>query len=295
MSADLSAYGRACFVRACELDVAVRKPGNVSRASPGHGMGAALFIASAQAAVGPLFERGTKVGVRIESAVAATAAVAGCNTNLGIVLLCAPIAAALEGFTTRPPRVALQGALLDVLAALDVDDARAAYRAIAAANPGGLGAADEQDVHELPTLDLRRAMALAAPRDSIARQYRDGYADLFELLCGMEGVPQGFPWPAVAAPPVPDAATVAAVQRLYLALLSRFPDSHIVRKRGPAVAQTVISTAQRWQASAAAGRDLDGDPAFIAWDEVLKREGINPGTTADLTVATLLLGALRAP
>ena len=89
-------HARACFLRACELDVAVRKPGNVSLASPGHGMHAAMFIASAEAAAGPLFEPGARVGERIEAAVAATWAVAGCNTNLGILLLCAPIAKAVE-------------------------------------------------------------------------------------------------------------------------------------------------------------------------------------------------------
>ena len=68
---------RACFVRACELDVAVRKPGNVSRESSGHGMHADMFIASAHAAAGPLFEPGARVGQRIEAAVAATWEVAG--------------------------------------------------------------------------------------------------------------------------------------------------------------------------------------------------------------------------
>ena len=40
---------RSAFLCACRLDVAVRKPGNVSRASPGHGMQAAMFLASAAA------------------------------------------------------------------------------------------------------------------------------------------------------------------------------------------------------------------------------------------------------
>ena len=56
-----AAHARACFLRACELDVAVRKPGNVSRASPGHGMRAELFIASAQATAEALFEPGARL------------------------------------------------------------------------------------------------------------------------------------------------------------------------------------------------------------------------------------------
>ncbi len=85
------------------------------------------------------------------------------------------------------------------------------------------------------------------------------------------------------------------MQRIYLSLLARWPDSHIVRKHGEAVAQTVMSAAQRWQRRAEAGAVLDELPAFIAWDHALKTAGINPGTTADLTVAALLLAFLADP
>jgi triphosphoribosyl-dephospho-CoA synthase len=263
------------FVAACRLDVAVRKPGNVSRASPGHGMRAEQFIASAHAAAGPLFAAGSAVGERIERATQATWAVAGCNTNLGIVLLAAPIAAAAEreGALAGPP--ALRAALADVLAALNRDDACAAFRAIVAANPGGLGNAPQQDVRAEPALGLRQAMALAAARDSIARQYAEGFADLFE-----HGLPL-----------CRDSIEPPAVQRVFLGYLARWPDSHIVRKHGEAVAQTVMTAAQGLQALPEAGRDA----ALVAWDESLKAAGLNPGTSADLTVATLLLACLWRP
>ncbi|WPH18530.1 triphosphoribosyl-dephospho-CoA synthase [Variovorax paradoxus] len=280
---------RACFLRACWLDVAVRKPGNVSQASPGHGMQASMFIASAEAAAGALFEPGLRVGARIEAAVAATWAVAGCNTNLGILLLCAPIALAVEQHPQAGTPAALRTAVESVLATLDIDDARAAYRAIAQAHPGGLGTAPAEDVRNAPSVDLRAAMALAADRDLIARQYRDGFADLFALAlqepvraAGCGGAPAG-----AGAPP--DTATVAFVQRLYLACLAAFPDSHIVRKHGERVAQTVMTAAQAWQGRAGAGVALDADPGFAAWDLSLKAAGVNPGTSADFTVAALLL------
>ena len=60
------------FRWACGLDVQARKPGNVSLASAGHGMHAALFSASARASVEPLFRRGARGGERIEAAVTAT-------------------------------------------------------------------------------------------------------------------------------------------------------------------------------------------------------------------------------
>lgn len=257
----------------------MRKPGNVSAASPGHGMDAGLFLASARVAAAGLFAPGAPVGARIEAAVAATLAAAGCNTNLGILLLCAPLARALEAAGPGVTPAALRAALDAVLAALDVADARAAYRAIAAAHPGGLGRAEAQDVHEEPTVTLREAMRLAAPRDRIALQYANGYADLFDLAL-----------PALAAALPPDRRVDArAVQALYLALLAGFPDAHIVRKHGADAAQAVTAEAAPWRARAQAGEALDADPAFAAWDERLKARGLNPGTSADLTVAALFI------
>ncbi|WP_338414428.1 triphosphoribosyl-dephospho-CoA synthase [uncultured Sphaerotilus sp.] len=273
---------RRAFLDACAWDVAVRKPGNVSVHSAGHGMEARTFLDSAGACVGALCRPGAPVGARIEQAVAATWARVGCNTNLGILLLCAPIAVAAERAAAPVDEAGLRQALADVMATLTVEDAAAAFRAIVQANPGGLGAAAQQDVRQAPTVTLREAMVLAAGRDRIAAQYRDGGAALFDTglraLRGGEGV-------ACAVSP-------QAVQRVYLAWLASDLDAHIVRKHGPALAQIVLNDAQRWSVRAAAGERLDADPAFQAWDEALKSAAINPGTSADLTVATLMLAAL---
>ncbi|CAD5372169.1 Triphosphoribosyl-dephospho-CoA protein [Rubrivivax sp. A210] len=286
----MKAVAREAFVRACALDVAVRKPGNVCWAASGHGMEAGQFLASAEAAAGPLFKPGQGVGARIEAAVAASWAAAGCNTNLGIVLLAAPVALAAERLPGHATAATLREAIAAVLAGLTVADARAAYRGIAQAKPGGLGRARSQDVNEPPSLDLRAAMALAAERDLIARHYRDGYGALFELLETV--LPRG--WMPGEAPVgmACDAATVGAVQSLYLRLLSRDPDSHIVRKHGLAVAQNVMRSAQAWCLALGDGVALDADADFLAWDADLKRRGVNPGTTADLTVTGLLLRGL---
>ena len=282
---------RACFLRACGLDVAVRKPGNVSRASPGHGMHAEMFIVSAQAAAAPLFQPGAPVGERIEAAVAASWAVAGCNTNLGILLLCAPIAAAVQRHPEATTADALRRAIGEVLADLDLADAQAAYRAIARAQPGGLGTAPSQDVRDPPSVDLRAAMALAA--DATALRASTATAS---PICSMPAGPRpGFSLMSTPTAPVPDANTVAAVQRLYLSLLSRFADSHIVRNHGDAVAHIVMSAAQAWQLRARRDGEVDADPDFAAWDASLKADRINPGTTADLTVATLLIAGLCGP
>src|SRR5689334_15284561 len=165
------------YVEACRLELRALKPGNVHVASEGHGMTVAQFEASALASGAPLAVPGKPVGERIRDAVAATHAAVGCNTNLGIVLLAAPLIAAAD----RAGAGGLRKALAATLAGLTVADAEAAYEAIRLARPAGLGHADEQDVAASPTVDLRQAMALAADRDRIARQYTDDYDDVFAI------------------------------------------------------------------------------------------------------------------
>lgn len=277
-------HARSAFRWACWSDVMVRKPGNVSIHSPGHAMQAEQFLTSAEASLPGLFALGAKVGARIESAVRATRAAVACNTNLGILLLCAPLAAAAE----RSPRsdcTTLLATLSAVLAELGIDDARAAFRAIAEANPGGLGKAAEQDVGTEPDIGLVEAMALAADRDMIARQYANGFAD----LCG-------FGLDALrASQAMPGMSHALAVQRLYLGWLAREPDSHIARKFGVKTACGVSGEARVWLQRLSAEASAADSADFMRWDESLKTRGLNPGTSADLTVATLFLAALCDP
>ena len=271
---------RRAFVEACDLDVLARKPGNVSVASPGHRMHADEFRASARAAAIPLCTPSASVGERIEAAVRATHDVVRCNTNLGIVLLCAPLVVAHE---RRAPGQALRDAVGAVLAALTVADARAAYRAIALANPAGLGSAPDQDIVVEPTVGLRAAMALAAGRDRVARQYAHGFADVFDT-----GLASFVRARGLGADPR------QAMQHAFLAFLASAPDSHIARKHGDAAAHSVMAEARPWHERARLGEPLDADPAWAAWDESLKARGLNPGTSADLCVATALAAAFGA-
>lgn len=281
---------RDAFLQACRLDVEVRKPGNVSVASPGHGMVATQFIDSAAAAAPALFATGASVGERIEGAVRASVCAAGCNTNLGIVLLVAPIAAALQrlggddiGTVTADE---LRDALRRELQRLSVADAAGAYRGIALAHPGGLGDADSADVNAgPPSMTLLQAMTLAAHRDRIARQYACGFAELFEV-----GLPA---WRrAVDTTGNPKDAMLDA----FIAWLATAPDSHIVRKHGAAAADTVMSEAMHWHSAGprrTSTSPLD-DGALAEWDDRLKARGLNPGTSADLSVMTAFVGLLTA-
>lgn len=266
------ARDRVAFLRACELDVAVAKPGNVSMASEGHRMTAQMFIDAANAAAAPLFATGASVGTRIENATRAAYAATRCNTNLGIVLLCAPLAATCERQSSDRSTETFRAALARILDGLDVDDAQAAFRAIVHVQPGGLGEVAAHDVRDEPTIDLRSAMAFAADRDSIARQYANGYADIFDV---------GLPHFRRAA----RQSIERAVLETYLTYLCACPDSHVLRRHGSDVARAVQREALTFfdPREAALLRD---EASLAAWDMELKARGINPGTSADLVVAT---------
>lgn len=262
----------AAFIAACRDELEAPKPGNVHVFAPGHGMTAAHFAESAAAAAGPLSAPGARVGARIRGAVEATFRVVGTNTNLGIVLLCAPLAAAAE-----PGQRGLHDALVHVLDDLDVADADNAFAAIVRASPAGLGRAEKHDVFAPARVTLKQAMAEAAERDRVARQYATAFADVFDLGMALHDA-------AARRWPDPKWAALA----VYLGFLSRFPDSHVIRKHGAAVASDLRLEASKRDALLWAAPDpADRVGELLAWDAALKAGGINPGTSADLTVATL--------
>lgn len=274
----------AALRAACLAELDALKPGNVHRygtpgEGDGHGMTAADFEASA-AVLGAVFaEPGRGVGARILESVRRTQAAVGCNTNLGIVLLAAPLAAAAESDGGG----GLRDDLVAVLERLSVEDAALAFQAIALADPAGLAESEAHDVRAPARVDLRTAMAAAAGRDRIARQYDSGFADVFELglpcLRDLEG--RGWPAPWAAA-------------GCYMSFLARFPDSHVARKFGGAEAEALRRRAEPLaEALLAAARPETRASALLEFDRSLKAEGLNPGTSADLTVASLFARRLE--
>lgn len=265
---------------ACLAELDALKPGNVHTYAPGHRMVTADFVTSADVSAPPLAEPGARVGQRVRGGVEATFAAVGQNTNLGILLLCAPLARAAEA--SGPLTEALNAVLTD----FDVSDARDVFAAIRRANPGGLGRAARHDVSQAmpedgPVPPLRAAMTEAAPRDRIARAYIDGFRDLFAI--GL---------PALAEARTRGLAPPWTTTAVHLAYLTGVPDSHIARKHGPERAEAVRAEA----GERLSGIDLATEPVerLLDYDRVLKEAGLNPGTSADFTVATLFLDALLA-
>lgn len=268
----------AAFVTACFDELEAPKPGNVHVFAPGR-KPVDLFRRSAEVAVQPLVMPRARIGARILGAVDATVSAVGTNTNLGIVLLCAPLAAAAETAARD-----LRAEVAHILDALDLEDATLAFRAIARAAPGGLGRAARHDVHAPATVTLREAMAAAADRDLIARQY----VTVFEAIFA-------------TGEPVLDAALRRwdepkwATLAVYLQFLSAFDDSHVLREHGSAVAAEVRRAAMALGERLAHAHDpAESFADLLDWDRSLKVRAINPGTSADLTVATLFVRRLRS-
>lgn len=262
---------------ACILEADAWKPGNISRLHDFSDCRFEDFLASA-VAIGPSFRDAARssVGKTMLGAVKATRELVGTNTNLGIAILLAPLAKAAG----MDHAAGLRAAVMDVLEALDVEDARLAYEAIRLAAPAGLGTVERCDVTSGEVdVTLRRAMELAADRDSIASEYVTG----FELTFNVG-------YAALMRLREAGCRFSDAIVQSFLTILAGTPDSLIARKNGLASAERV---------SAQAGDVLDhGGVLSERGREELKKldvrlrengHGLNPGTTADLTAASIFV------
>ncbi|MBL8821626.1 MAG: triphosphoribosyl-dephospho-CoA synthase [Planctomycetia bacterium] len=257
---------------ACLWEATVPKPGNVHPGAAFSDTSYDDFVQSAKA-IAPVLAHAEHhtVGEIVLDAVRATRQTVGKNTNLGIILVLAPLA-----------KSANQIELASILHALTVHDTELVYEAIRLAQPGGLGKADSQDVHQKPTATLLEAMQLAADRDWIARQYVRCFADVFGLLL-----------PELEMTYQQTADLTLSIQRAFLVGLATLGDTLIARKCGEGVMKDAQLKAQAvldagWPDTHA------GQQAFDDLDHWLRADGHrrNPGTMADLMAGAIYL-ALR--
>jgi triphosphoribosyl-dephospho-CoA synthase len=264
-----------CAQLACLWEATARKAGNVHCQRDLPGLTYLDFLHSA-AAIGLVLRGAAErpVGETILEAIKATRRVVTTNTNLGIVLLLAPLAA-----VPRPEPLA--AGLTRLLGELSLADARHVFAAIRLACPGGLGEVSQEDVAAEPTLPLRQVMALAADRDLVARQYADGFRGVLDF--GISKLRDNL---------AHEHGLEEVIILTHLDFLANYPDSLIARKRGLAEANEAsrraaeVAVALRGQSETARGacllRELDD------W----LCAGRNPGTSADLVTACLF-AALR--
>ena len=257
-------------------EVNALKPGNVSPYSEGHDMSVADFVKSAELTSPILCNASLSVGERILESVKITISEVGCNTNLGMLLLFAPLIRAAELGVSS-----LHSNLGNVLLGLDTKDAAHIFTAISHASPGGLGESDKYDVNKQlkGNITLQMAMTEAKDRDLIAKQYVTDFADIFSqgFICVGDFAARwnSVQWAAVAC---------------YMGFMAEFPDSHIRRKYGQKVAEQIKINAAP---IATVFRDKDSPEEatemLMEFDKALKQKDVNPGTSADLTAASLLV------
>jgi triphosphoribosyl-dephospho-CoA synthase len=258
---------------ACLWEATAHKPGNVYRGADFDDCTYADFLTSA-AVIGPVLDRTISqgVGAAVLACVEATQAAVGTNTNLGMLLLMTPLAGV-------PRYTLLAEGINPVLERLTTQDARLAFEAIRAAKPGGLGNAPEADVNapDPPQITLTEAMVLAADRDLVARQYANGFAEVFRTADRIGD--------AAGRMPLSE-----AIVRGYLEMLVEHYDTLVARKCGVERAVEVSDRAAGVLAALESG-DEQVSQELADFDFWLRSDGHrrNPGTTADIVAAALFV------
>jgi len=269
------------YKKACICDVQAFKPGNVSVYNDGHDMTVDDFILSTEASAFAISNPAYCLGEKIYYAVKATRDAVACNTNLGIILLSAPLCQAAY---QQKSAQTLRESLANVLEETTIEDADWTFKAITLAAPGGLGESDEQDVNESAAVTLKQAMEIASEKDRIALQFTTNYKDIYDFAVLRYND---------AFVKFDDQAWAASA--VFTGLLSSFSDSHIERKYGDKYSEWVrkqITTVDDALLNTSNPEQLL--PMLHEVDRMFKDKGINPGTTADLTVATVLIILMEA-
>lgn len=259
---------------ACLWEVTAAKPGNVYRGADFEDLTYVDFLTSATL-LGKVIDQSQResVGQTVLDAVEAIHSAVGTNSHLGTLLLLVPLAKV-------PRQESLAAGIEKFLLALDSQETGLIYQAIRLAQPGGLGQVDTEDVYrtEVPKLALVEAMQLAADRDLVARQYTNGFAQVFETADRMEQhLDEGH-------------AMGDAIVRSYLQLLAEHPDTLIARKCGKAMAREAADRAAEALRGGPIGAP-DYRDALAELDFWLRADGHrrNPGTSADLIAAALFV------
>ena len=262
---------------ACMLEVIAPKPGNVHRGADFEDVTLVDFAASA-VAVGPVIDKADvwSLGELVINCVRTTRLVTETNTNLGLILLIAPLAKA-AALCNNGWYLIERESVREVLDNLSAEDATLVYEAIRIANPGGLGAQDEHDVSEAAPENLIEAMDQAKARDLIARQYCNGYEEFFE---------QVVPW-LIESRQNMETLTDAIIWT-HVRTMAEFPDSLIARKCGIEIAtQSAAMAAQAIESAPVDEKEylthLENLDFWLRADHNKR----NPGTTADMVGAAL--------
>jgi triphosphoribosyl-dephospho-CoA synthase len=267
------------YLHVCQLDVESLKPGNISVYSDAKDLSVDAFLTSAKVSAEPITDPELSLGLRILNAISATQNAVNTNTNLGMILLMAPL---IQAKYEMSKEEGLEEATAKILQVTTAQDARQVYQAIRLANPGGMGVKDNQDISQEPDVSLLNSMKIAAEWDLIAAQYSNNFQEIFNF-----GVPRyrnllqrwnNEKW---------------ATTGLFISYLASYPDSLIERKFGVLKAREISDMISKLEMELCRS-DSPGryEAQLLEIDRQLKRDLINPGTSADLTAASIFAAGL---
>ena len=267
-------------MNACLMEVLSPKPGNVY---PGaewnfHDLKVIDFIRSSRS-IRSAFSNisNYRFGELILNTIIETRKVTSTNTNLGQVLLLAPLAYTFLNYGAISVEL-----IAEFISQLTVKDSRDVYQAIRLAKPGGMGDVNSEDLGDDPTLPLNQIMQLASSYDSVAKQYANHFQDVLGL--GLNSI-------LIESNASDDWRDMIVSSHLHF--MADLPDTLIARKCGWKVAEDSAKMAksviQRPTRSAEYLEELK------SLDQWLRVEGNqrNPGTTADLVTATIFVALIQ--
>ena len=295
-----------CLELAILLEVSADKPGNVNLVVGFDGTQVEHFLASAVAAHAS-FEEAAKRGIDVsnhklrvseagigelikECAADIEAWQTGGNTLIGTVMLFVPLAVA-AGMTPMENGnfdfLKLRANLKLAIESTTPEDAVHLYEAIDIARPGGLDGAPDLDVRDPNSkkrllkeqVSLFRVFKIAAGYDDICSEWVNNYPITFDLA---------YPY---LTEQLKSKDLNTAIIHTFLKVLSMHPDTFIARKVGLKKAKQVSVEAAK--VLSAVGTEK-GKEHIQQFDRKLRQQGndYNPGTTADITAASLALATL---
>jgi triphosphoribosyl-dephospho-CoA synthase len=298
-----------CLELAILLEVSADKPGNVNFVVGFEGTRVEHFLASAVAAHAS-FEEAANRGIAVASSKLRISDAGigeliktcvediavwqkGGNTLLGTVMLFMPIAVA-AGMTPMNGKGEFDMKQLRKNIKLAVEsttaqDAVHLYEAIGIAKPSGLNGAPDLDVNAANSkerlmkenISLFEVFKIAAGYDDICFEWVNNYPLTFDLA---------YPY---LLEQLRKKCLNTAIIHTFLKVLAERPDTFIARKVG--LKKTKEVSAEAAKVLELGGVDTEkGKKQILLFDRTLREQGndYNPGTTADITAATLALCTL---
>ena len=266
---------KSAYLFSCKKDIELIKPGNVNLLSSHKDTKAQDYLDSAILSSKELFNQNYSLGKRILESVNVTRSQVNVNTNLGIILLCAPVIQSYIDFNNLDLREGIK----KTLSTTSIKDTHDLCAAINISSPGGLGDSDMYDTASYPNASIKQIMDYSQEYDRISYQYSHNFSDIFDFIIPkLEFLNRRYE------------SLDISLSLLFIEILAKIPDSHISRKFGDKIAKKTSNNAHDLLKIL----DREYDPDYLAkalnnLDYEYKKKGINPGTTADLLVASLMI------